>query len=448
MVPLTSLGLYKLVFAVALLVAEYLFLFRQRKRPYFIRRLLAGSALFLLIVALFPILAYNAIYTSFMFSFFYLLSIPICRYMYNVSWRACLFCTAAGYTAQHLASMVQDLVVTLGGFDQSAQYYSDSSVNISLFSVLIFLEVYALVYWCIYHLFAKQLEQDRVITIKSPILLALVVLILLVEIVLNAIVIYRKYQYLDPLYYVPSSLVNIICSLSVLVIAFNLLINKSLKDELDIVRRMWQQEQKQFQISKDTIQLINTKCHDMKHQIHSLTQRGTIDPAALEEMAQTISIYDSFVKTGSQALDIILAEKGLYGQKHGIFISCMADGQKLDFMRDSDIYSLFGNLLDNAIETVMKLDEDKRTIGVTIRAEGELLSINSHNYYSGSVQMENGLPVTSKEDKDYHGFGVKSMVLIVEKYGGTISFDTRGQIFNVNILLPLSIPTGQKSPPN
>ena len=116
----------------------------------------------------------------------------------------------------------------------------------------------------------------------------------------------------------------------------------------------------------------------------------------------------------------------------------MADGAKLNFMSDPDIYSLFGNMLDNAIQTVIQLEQDKRVIGVTIRAEGELLSINSHNYYSGNVHMEHGLPVTSKEDKKYHGFGVKSMVMIVEKYGGSISFDARDQIFNLNILLPLS----------
>ena len=200
---------------------------------------------------------------------------------------------------------------------------------------------------------------------------------------------------------------------------------------------MWRQEQKQYEISKQTIDLINVKCHDMKHQIRAISRQTSIDPAALEEMESVISIYGTIVKTGNQALDIILAEKNLYCQKNGVTISCIADGAKLNFMADSDIYSLFGNLLDNAIRSVVALEPDKRVISFSVRAEHALLSINSHNYYGGEIHMERGLPVSDQAKTGYHGFGVKSMVLIVEKYGGTISFHAKNQVFNLNILFPL-----------
>ena len=265
----------------------------------------------------------------------------------------------------------------------------------------------------------------------------LVALTVLVEIVLNAFVIYHKYESLDLVYYLAASLTNVICSLSVLVILFSLLLQKSLEAELNVVCQMWRQEQKQYEISKETIDLINVKCHDMKHQIRAISRQAAIDPAALKEMEDVISIYGTIVKTGNQALDIILAEKSLYCQKNGVYISCMADGAKLDFMADSDIYSLFGNLLDNAIRSVVELEPGKRVISFSVRAEQALLSINSHNYYGGEVRMERGLPVSSRAEKGYHGFGVKSMVLIVEKYGGTISFHAKNQVFNLNILFPL-----------
>ena len=229
-----------------------------------------------------------------------------------------------------------------------------------------------------------------------------------------------------------------VCSLSVLVVLFSLLFQKSLEAELEVVYQMWRQEQKQYEISKQTIDLINVKCHDMKHQIRAISRQAAIDPAALEEMESVISIYGTIVKTGSQALDIILAEKNLYCQKNGVTISCIADGAKLDFMTDSDIYSLFGNLLDNAIRSVTALEPDKRVISFSVRAERAFLSINSHNYYGGEVRMERGLPVSNQAETGYHGFGVKSMALIVEKYGGTISFHAKSQVFNVNILFPLN----------
>lgn len=84
------------------------------------------------------------------------------------------------------------------------------------------------------------------------------------------------------------------------------------------------------------------------------------------------------------------------------------------------------------------LEPDKRVISFSVRAERAFLSINSHNYYGGEVRMERGLPVSNQAETGYHGFGVKSMALIVEKYGGTISFHAKSQVFNVNILFPLN----------
>ena len=349
-----------------------------------------------------------------------------------------MFGTVAGYSVQHLASVCYDMALTIAGFSGSTQVYSNAPARFDPIPAAIFLEVYALVYWALYQLFARRMKKGEDMDIQRPSLLVLVALTVLVEIVLNAVVIYHKYENLDLVYYLAASLANVVCSLSVLVVLFSLLFQKSLEAELEVVYQMWRQEQKQYEISKQTIDLINVKCHDMKHQIRAISRQAAIDPAALEEMESVISIYGTIVKTGSQALDIILAEKNLYCQKNGVTISCIADGAKLDFMTDSDIYSLFGNLLDNAIRSVTALEPDKRVISFSVRAERAFLSINSHNYYGGEVRMERGLPVSNQAETGYHGFGVKSMALIVEKYGGTISFHAKSQVFNVNILFPLN----------
>ena len=434
---LTSLFVYKLQFMAALLIAEGMFLHRLPRRDRFPLRAAAAVLGCFLAALLFPIVSYSALYSSVMFLVFFALTIPAARLCFDVGWQGCVFCTVAGYSVQHLASVCYDIVLTICGFSATTQVYSDSAAQFNLVTTAIFLEVYALAYWCFYQMFGHRLKKDEEVTIRRLSLLVLVVLTVLVEIVLNAFVIYRKYENLDLVYYLAASLTNVICSSSVLVIQFSLLLQNSLETELGVVYQMRRQEQKQFEIAKDTIDVINIKCHDMKHQIRAIGRQAAIDPAAQREMEDAINIYDSIVKTGSPALDTILAEKSLYCQKNGIIISCMADGAKLDFMADGDIYSLFGNLLDNAIRTVVTLEPDKRVIGLTIRAEKALLSVNSHNYYSGEIRMERGIPVTNRADQDYHGFGVKSMVLIVEKYGGTISFDARSQVFNLNILFPL-----------
>lgn len=434
---LTSLFVYKFQFMTALLIAEGMFLCRLPRRDRFPGRAALAVLGSFLVALLFPILSYSALYSSVMFLVFFALTIPAAKLCFDVDWRGCVFCTVAGYSVQHLASVCYDIVLTIGGFSVTTQVYSNNAARFDAVTTAIFLEVYALVYWCLYSTFGRKLKRDGEITIERPSLLGLVALTVLVEIVLNACVIYHKYENLDLVYYLAASLTNVICSLSVLVILFSLLLQKSLENELEVVYQMRRQEQKQYEISKETIDLINIKCHDMKHQIRAISRQAAIDPAALKEMEDVISIYGTIVKTGNQALDIILAEKSLYCQKNNVYISCMADGAKLDFMSDGDIYSLFGNLLDNAIRSVMELEPDKRVISFSVRAEQALLSINSHNYYGGEVRMEQGLPVSNQTEKGYHGFGVKSMVLIVEKYGGTISFHAKNQVFNLNILFPL-----------
>ncbi len=70
----------------------------------------------------------------------------------------------------------------------------------------------------------------------------------------------------------------------------------------------------------------------------------------LKELEQSIRIYDSIVKTGNEILDTLLSEKSLICEARDITIHCVIDGKKLFFMDSIDIYALFGNAIDNAIE--------------------------------------------------------------------------------------------------
>ena len=79
-------------------------------------------------------------------------------------------------------------------------------------------------------------------------------------------------------------------------------------------------------------------------------------------MEKEIKIYEAQNKTGNKVLDAVLTSKSLYCQNNGIGLTCVADGSALNFMEDMDISALFGNILDNAIEASMMLDQEKRFI--------------------------------------------------------------------------------------
>ena len=109
-------------------------------------------------------------------------------------------------------------------------------------------------------------------------------------------------------------------------------------------------------------------------------------------------------------------------------------------MDTSDIYILFGNLMDNAIEAVQKLDDvDKRVISINIHSENDIFIANISNYYAGEIALRaDGLPDTTKLDRDFHGMGTKSANLIVDKYGGNLEFTADDGIFAANIVIPLT----------
>ena len=116
----------------------------------------------------------------------------------------------------------------------------------------------------------------------------------------------------------------------------------------------------------------------------------------------------------------------------------MVKGELVEFMDNMDVYSLFGNALSNAIESVSRLpDENDRCIGIVVRNIGGMLIIHVENCFDGKLKMENGMPVTLKEDRGYHGFGMKSMQRVAEKYGGEMNVTANGNKFNLDILIPL-----------
>ena len=63
--------------------------------------------------------------------------------------------------------------------------------------------------------------------------------------------------------------------------------------------------------------------------------------------------------------------------------------------------------------------------------------IRVENYYEGGIEIEEGNPATTKEDRQFHGYGIKSIRYIVNKYDGAVYIDTEDQWFDLKILIPL-----------
>ena len=159
-------------------------------------------------------------------------------------------------------------------------------------------------------------------------------------------------------------------------------------------------------------------------------------------MEAEIQHYEAQNKTGNSVLDTVLTGKSLYCAKHQIKLTCVADGAKLAFMDVMDLCTLFGNALDNAIECELSIpDKEQRLIHLEVYAKKDFLVIRCENYCPVPPSFEHGLPVTTKPDREYHGYGLKSMRYTAQKYGGTITVQATDGWFQLTLLFPLSTPS-------
>lgn len=213
-----------------------------------------------------------------------------------------------------------------------------------------------------------------------------------------------------------------------------------LKMELDTIGNILHTQYSQYRQSQESIDIINHKYHDLKHQINILRQEKNLDKreAYLDEIEQGIQDYESMFKTGNNVLDTLLTGAGLKCSRQNITFTCVADGALLNHIYVMDLCTIFGNALDNAIEYEVQIEnKEKRLIHVSVSKMNEFVLIRVENYLQDQVKFHGEFPVTSKSNKAYHGFGLKSIKYSVEKYHGTMKIKTEGEWFVINILIPL-----------
>lgn len=214
---------------------------------------------------------------------------------------------------------------------------------------------------------------------------------------------------------------------------------RELAHEMEAMNNILNTQYKQYQMSRSNIEILDQKYHDLKHQIIAIRQETDLNKREhyLTEMEDRIQMYESEFRTGNHVLDILLTMKSAYCSLYKINFTCVADGSLIGFMDTVDICSIFGNALDNAIESVEKLEDvEKRLIRTAVYAKDQLVMIRFENYCEVTPVMEDGLPNTTKKNKVYHGYGLKSINMITQKYGGTMTIKTENNWFILRILIP------------
>ena len=436
---MTQFEFYKsFQFVVELLLATLIYVYPLKKRKLFPLRLgfcILACFLFAFVLPLPKALINNPFYCSLIFVGILVFMILMSKIVFNESWTVLSFCGVAGYTTQHLCYELYSLAMNALQLndDMPLGFYGDEFTTLftNPFQLALYVLIYAVTIFVCYALFSNKIDLRQTAHLKFSFIFIFSIFILVIDILLNAVIVFWLSS--ERLSVIIAEIYNILCCVIALYLQFEVALKRQIETELVVERKIHEQVKEQYAISKQSVDLINTKFHDVKHQIRQLTTGETVPASVLRELAHNITLYDSISKTGNDALDVILTEKSFLCNTKNIQLDCIVDGKQLSFIRDEDVYALFGNIIDNAIEAVLQLDEGMRTISLQVKRINNILTIHQSNHYA-KINIENGEFKTTKSDKLYHGYGLRSIRRICEQYGGDLTISTDDNIFSLSIL--------------
>lgn len=210
-------------------------------------------------------------------------------------------------------------------------------------------------------------------------------------------------------------------------------IAKLKQDQAEILERDYQSLRRTY---ADNAKLY----HDLHNHIEAIYQcltGGDIQEAVqyCEELRTPVRNISQTVWTGDNAIDYLISSKMALAEQEHIQTKVNIEYPRNTNIRSVDLTTILGNLLDNALEAAEMAPAHLRFMNLTIRRINAMLIIKVENGYGEAPTQENGNLLTSKVDKVFHGWGLKSVQTAVEHYDGAIHTEYADGVFKAVVML-------------
>lgn len=425
--PIVLLQYETVGYFIEVLAAELLFLHVYKRRRYFFARLLLAFVAGAFVSSRISLSGAEGPFSRF---FILLLVIAVSVLFMMFCFEGNVFSIVsscmAGVATQHIANKLVAIVMIIPMISSICEI----NVGYRIFTEII---VCALVYAAAF----ASLDKDYVPKKSSIRLNVISISIILICIGVNRLV---KTDGAEPSYVIATSVYAIICCIFALGIQFYLGKWQQEKTESLVVRELLSASEKQYEQWKAMVELNSIKVHDLKHMLHRIenyVDKYNIDIPDLSPMRESIDGFSPLVKTGNEVIDVLLRNMDRLCRQQGVRLNCVSYTDSLGRFDSMSLYFLFANAIDNArAGAAMVADEDKRLADVSLKQFGDSVIIHVWNYFEGEITFSDELPV-SENAEEGHGFGLKSIKMIVDKFGGAMKAHTESDVFHLNIILPL-----------
>lgn len=192
--------------------------------------------------------------------------------------------------------------------------------------------------------------------------------------------------------------------------------------------------------SNSQIETIKLLKHDMKNNIScidALIEEENYDEAhnICHSLTNKYTSIGTIVNTENYLLNAVLNVEIEKAKSYGIPVKLSITNDLKMFKNSSDIISLIGNILDNAISYLSKNKVKNNEINFSTGYEGSYSVIKCRNNILDSVLFNNPSLKTDKEDKDNHGKGITIINSIAHKYNGDVIIKERNKEFIITVIL-------------
>lgn len=364
----------------------------------------------------------------------FLIYTQLLRLAYMFNEKEAMFAACTAVAAESLARLCFEIAVVRYG---PSSMYIVGVLCASASNILLYILLRVAVYLLCWSFFVRRLPKDYIGEVPSRVLH--VVQAITIASIFSSCVSAPPTES-EYMAHVVLQLTQFILCFTILVLEYYIVSWFNSRFEQQQLESIMKFQERHYMVTRESMDLVNMNAHDLKYKLYTIMdeirERNDDLQGELAAIQESIRTWDAIYHTGSKALDVVLSEKAMLCNQEGIQFSVIADGECIALMTDVDIYTLFGNALDNAIEAVRKVkDEEARLISLSLHKNRGFVIFHLENSFSGDIDFKDGTPVTSKEDKAFHGFGIKSIQTVAQKYAGKVTLEAKDRLFTLDIVL-------------
>lgn len=187
----------------------------------------------------------------------------------------------------------------------------------------------------------------------------------------------------------------------------------------------------------------NETVHNMTHSLKAIEQLALENNVEnireiVEDLTGRLTQREIYEYSNHRMINTILSEYVTKAEKNEVkFDVYVEPGCIIRQVKDIDLVSMLGNILDNAFEAAGKVDTPSVFFRMFMHEKGKMCIIKVVNDYGEDIIEKNGVVQTTKKEEGLHGIGLKSIAKTAEKYNGSFNYYTEDKMFYAVLILPI-----------